>query len=1123
MKSSNPRVNRFSLVLLATLVASVPLGADESSWNVDVGGVWNTAGNWSNGVPEGKNAQFTAGPLREKTITLTADSGVNNFVIDSTLGDGTPLVFAGERMRFYTGREINVTGTVEFKNMIESWAPLTLIGGCHVWHRFSDFSFSHTHVALTNGATFEVGGETASAPTIAVPIPADAWMHLDASDTNSFVFADGGDGARLVQRWNDVRGAGHPYAEAPGDICRPSYFTGNGELAYVDFGALVFGNPLTAGGKTLTWSEANNAIQSLFIVFRDPPESQYAQSIICRITGDISFCRGSEGSPQQPTGTALYDTRVGHVTRAAGFGTTRVDGVARPANFKITPGSLHLVSTVASVACTGEAFARDGNSHGGGIQIAECLVYNRPVTDAERLRIESYLAGKWLGRSPQGGRLASVAPIRKVEMQDGTTLAAASAVDIEELTVSGTATKSGMGTLRTACVEGGTLHLAGGDLAVEGVAETEEALLPLAWAHWDASQTNTMDIVDVDGVPRVNAWRPVDGVMAADASFATRPPLETQRPRLVESAALPHPYLDFGPLQLGDARLQGGHLAFSSGLTRLRTAVMVVADPENDARAGFLGTTYQINNDKTYCRGARGTIFNPENSIKMANGRISVNGRSVTDATVFPRGFNIFSCVTFQPAQVDGFACDSRYWCGGLRIAEVYLFETSLTDAQVRTLENRLARKWFGRPLPIAATEQVPDSPAPGAWVHLDASDESTFTLEGGSSVRRWADRNGNGRFCTPPTASPLRVTTGTFPYVDLGLLSFDKTGGVPAAPHLALSEPCTNTVTVFVVSSDQDSGYDQNIWFGSMDPSKTNPKGNIYAVRGADKKLLNGEKAGFLALNGRCSIDGMDVKGADAPLPAGFHVVGLEKGSCLYDPYGNYINELIRADSFGCDYRSGHAGGQKLAEVIIYDRHLNEFERARTISYLMNKYIRPAGAYESHLKELTTTADAVLTVGADRGLVVEQLDAGGAVTKAGDGVLAVGTSDVADLTLVGGTFHANAPLALNALGVKGNATLSGDVSLVDGAVVRVDVSDAGQGCLTVPNGLLLAGRTQIEVTNLCTTNRPSGTCPLFVGGEITGAAPVVGNCSPGLTVGIKRTRDGYALVYSSSFVILVR
>lgn len=226
-------------------------------------------------------------------------------------------------------------------------------------------------------------------------LPADPWLHVDAKATNSLDLADV-DGVPRVRVWRDVRGEGHPVATAPCDAARPVYRAEKG-IPCVDFGELVFGNPSNGHGCALDWSAPCTNILAAFIVFADTATSQYAQNLIGRTTTtrELSFWRG-QGSPRGE-GALLYETDPAVcVSTAYAAGSTRFDGAAMTNLVRVSPGAFHIVSTLLSRSGSGDAFARDAVQHGGGLKIAECIVYDRALTETERWQVDAYLADRWL-------------------------------------------------------------------------------------------------------------------------------------------------------------------------------------------------------------------------------------------------------------------------------------------------------------------------------------------------------------------------------------------------------------------------------------------------------------------------------------------------------------------------------------------------------------------------------------------------------------------------------------------------------------------------------------------------------------------------------------------------------
>lgn len=516
------------------------------------------------------------------------------------------------------------------ENLPQSWTYSLLDGGDYVCGQVGGELYSTFRLTLTNDASLVFTGTVQETPG-AENLPEGIWMHLDAARTNSLDVVEEG-GVRYVQQWNDVRGAGYPYAAAPAANCRPILQTVDGRMC-VDFGALVFGEPTSVGGRTLNWSESNASIRSAFVVFSDLAEAEWAQSVLCRASASEpnSFVRGG-GRPK--SGGALLFNAL-DADAAVVNGSIWYDGVLTNAIPTVDPTCFHQLGVVTTGNATSSAFARDGGIHGGGIRIAECIVYNRALAAEERCAVEAYLANKWFGRSVAGGATPMAAPFASLECAAGTTLNCGTGLQVEEVSAVGAISVSGTA-FQTTALTAPAVAFSGTKLAVRGLVD-DSVCIPEPWAHWDASQTDSMDVEDVEGVMYISTWRPVSG--SACGRVKAEAPSVAQRPVVAAGAGVRLPFVDFGPMVMNG---NGGRtLSWNIACDTIRTAVIVVADQDNENRPGFLGNAWM---DTTYyCRNENGGIVNPIESPLVGAGRLNVNGRAAKPTTPYPGGFNIFS------------------------------------------------------------------------------------------------------------------------------------------------------------------------------------------------------------------------------------------------------------------------------------------------------------------------------------------------------------------------------------------------------------------------------------------------------------------------------------------------
>jgi hypothetical protein len=649
-------------------------------------------------------------------------------------------------------------------------------------------------------------------------------------------------------------------------------------------------------------------------------------------------------------------------------------------------------------------------------------------------------------------------------LENGTTLNAASDVRTQSLNINGNAVKSGSGTLTAGQINqaSGTFILNNGTLNVAGAMLSEDdpvAEIPTPWTHLDASDyaSSMATTTGGDGTISVTGWSDIN----ANGFTATAPGYSTP-PTLVTNGLNGLPFVDFGALVYGSTN--ESHLVWNSTNGLIRTVVMVYSDSTNytyysggrDQRACFLGS---LQSSMYFWRGDAGSLIDKDNAANNVRyGHMAVDGKAATPDTYLPVGFHVLSFVTASSTRSEVFARDKVSWTGGPRMAEVMIWNTPLTSPQLRSIEQELMVKWLGRNRP-GYPSQAPAGPASDAWMHLDASDTNSMEIvdDGGTLyVQQWNDihSNGNHAYATETSFRPIWKEGNGFPYVDFGILS-GPNYNTDMGQHLYWSETNNNVRTVFLVYSDADSGVDQNL-IGSLEGM---PPFN----RGTNKKILSDINASSYVKDGTHSLDYGMIDAVKTPLPAGFHVVGVR----------TYRGRPVKGDVFARD-RTSHAGGQKLAEVLVFNRDLSDGEFRQTRRYLMQKWFDADSEQESDLYHLMGNTDTKLDIDEGQTLTCQTAECPGTFEKRGAGRLIIGAGSAQSIsvpdgelwlteefTIPGGDTLSNLTMGSGVtINLNGNAlqvdTLTGSGYLSNGTITASNITLGAEG--GTPEALILTG-----------------------------------------------------------------
>lgn len=209
-------------------------------------------------------------------------------------------------------------------------------------------------------------------------------LWLDASNTDSLTIETN----NTVSRWNDL--SGHDCYLTPGGTAgNPAYIAAavNGN-AIIDFGA-YYGDQSGQWGSG-KWMQLKNAagndlnlnrIRTVFLVMK-------GNNFLLGDDGNYDFHRGGEAvtseiwNPWYANGNILN-------------GSTYLNGVKVNGTSAGLPETYSVISLVTTGNVEASRLACDRTNRSGGQQIAEVIIFDCVLNDAERQSIENYLSAKW--------------------------------------------------------------------------------------------------------------------------------------------------------------------------------------------------------------------------------------------------------------------------------------------------------------------------------------------------------------------------------------------------------------------------------------------------------------------------------------------------------------------------------------------------------------------------------------------------------------------------------------------------------------------------------------------------------------------------------------------------------
>ncbi len=397
----------------------------------------------------------------------------------------------------------------------------------------------------------------------------------------------------------------------------------------------------------------------------------------------------------------------------------------------------------------------------GGSSFGDVLVYDRPLTEREKVATRNYLMRKWFGAEPQPlPDAAEPEEMVSLDVAEGASATIASPAAVRAVTGAGAlsvtadATVGDLGAFAGAVsVSGGaTLALANATPKVAPALATEGRI-----AHFDMSDASTLTLEEQDGYVGVAEWRSKvgDGVKAVCGSkyFSA---LSASMPRYMANSLNGMPTMLL--YQSGsNFMLFEDAQGVTNDLVGIKTVFWVLGTA-NGRPGGFLLGGGRAYNGYFWHRGGSGAgAYRAEDPLtcKSASrfvwgGRWWKDGVSV-DGCAEGLDANSWHYLCFQPAEGEtgsgyatGFAFDGRiiqgtgYWnnfrhrTGNQNLAEVIIYDRVLTEEERLATETYLAVKWG---LLMSGEVTCGVEVASGATVDLGGNEVAMTSVTGGGAV----------------------------------------------------------------------------------------------------------------------------------------------------------------------------------------------------------------------------------------------------------------------------------------------------------------------------------------------------------------------------------------------------
>lgn len=571
-----------------------------------------------------------------------------------------------------------------------------------------------------------------------------AWMHLDATRTDTMEFAEIG-GRTCVTNWASCNG-GDAHAWFPADhkknkdipneveqVTAP--FIGDMKsttgYALMDFGGVKGERPGVPDCGVMRFTDCTQ-VKEMFIV-RGYTTKWYGQW--GPVIGHTSKY------PLHGSGYTALITTTGD--KGVMNGDIRINGVkggwhSIPCDY-LTPcaADLHVLSIAPTNAISLNLLGSDRfiMDRTGGVRIGEVLIFTESLTEGERQLVNEYLLRKWFAKYVPCDLGAAV-------LKTGTSIAvpAGRVARVHKLSVQGTTlTKTGDGTLIVDELSpaDATLDVQGGAVEVNpNPAETTPASAANPWLWLDATQIPAAAIEhdDATGNDYLNEWPDANG-------GAVKAVLPTES----ASYASVRPYLLAGKTPTGKTVVNFPDKAWMW---------LNEGNRGNHTREAFVVMRFTAGSWKTYIGSAsnnflfEGDVASEAKFINSgyafastATGLWTKDGAPedpfATRAAIPANGdFYLLSFAANELTQTDRLAIDREIIdrAGNRQIAEYIMYDRRLTDDERRNTEAYLMAKWLGKSHPSARKVTYGYAPDADRVIEADG-DVSVAEIVGGSTA----------------------------------------------------------------------------------------------------------------------------------------------------------------------------------------------------------------------------------------------------------------------------------------------------------------------------------------------------------------------------------------------------
>lgn len=614
-------------------------------------------------------------------------------------------------------------------------------------------------VDSSSGGTLELHGGTfavaADGVTETCQMAKGAAFHLDATASNTLHGTEQ-DGVRYISCWHDT-GFRNSAWNTQETTSLPWVTTASADLAglsgtglaAVDFGGT---NPEK---RWMNFGRSLDSIRAVFVVWRPNTEKSPllgSSSASAETTNGnvLDFARNTSNGGLFATHGSLWPVRSGKIYR---------NGVSITADtvielvWQLTEVYPAAPAHASGLCCDRASETSYGQSGSGGSRLAEVILYERDLTERERVATRNYLRRKWFGSDseplPEDDRpaaIASLAVAGESEIASERPLRVGALSGVSQIVKSGSA----MLTVDDLSDYKGSLSVAAGTLRIAQTPPVTDGLV----FRLDAGDGVETSVDTVTGVRSVERWHDLagNGLVALPGNNGC-----TVKPTLLKGARAGR-----DAVNLSTNLCQYMYIADKSGTaTKVQNVRSVFWAMDTKEGGGMLlaggDNGYAFHRGVIYGGGGAGKIpqFQVGDPLLSGNGQAEVtaaswrvNGKAVNyyDTYVLSGGWDVISMVmrenAVNPVSVMALACDGRvvlgtgsfaYRSGGQAIGEILCYDRVLTADERLQVETYLNEKWGCAPQ--TGKTVGPLDVAADAKVDFDGATRHVASLSGAGDV----------------------------------------------------------------------------------------------------------------------------------------------------------------------------------------------------------------------------------------------------------------------------------------------------------------------------------------------------------------------------------------------------